>query len=216
MPRRYRSRISLVAFAIALLFTALCVVLPEVRTDQILVRIGPTSPYGDSDYTFSGYVIPPVRAGSQIAVAIQGYIPNSLTFSLFPAAGGDLFPTGPALLVLSNFSGAPFRVSMSAPVSGPYAIFISSSNRTGFAIGIRGTWSLFYSLRGYVFEGFFASVAAGLAAYYFRAVEGRKEVEERAIWEAKAHETGARGLRMPSTSAKTKSTSTTTSAAPTS
>jgi hypothetical protein len=200
LARKYRSRASTGIFVIAVVFTLLCVVLPEIRTEQIIVRIGPSSPYGETDYTFSGYVIPPVPAGSQIAVAIQGYLPYSLTFSLFPAAGGDLNPTGPALMVLSNFTGAPSRVSVKAPVSGPYAIFISSTNRIGFAIGIKGTWSLFYVLRGYVFAGFFVSVASGLAAYYYRQAERKKEIEEKAIREMKNQETGTRGFRLRSSS----------------
>lgn len=172
--------------------------MPEVRTQQTIVREGPVSPYGGSDYTFSGYVIPPVPAGSEIVVAIQGYLPNSLTLSLFPSAGGDLNPTGPALLVLSNFTGAPFRVSVTAPATESYAIFMASLNRTGFAIGIRGTWSLFYVLRGYVFEGFFVSIAAALATYYFQWVERRQAVEEAAIREMKSQTAEGRALRLRS------------------
>jgi hypothetical protein len=199
MVRRYRSRISTAITVAAVVFTVMCVLLPEVKTQQTIIREGPTSPYGTSDYTFSGYVIPPVPAGSRIVVAIEGYLPYSLTFSLFPAARGDLNPTGPALLVLSNFTGAPFRISVMAPASESYAIFIASLNRTGFAIGVGGTWSLFYVLRGYVFEGFFASVAAALATYYFRSAERRREIEESAIREMKSQEAAARALRLLST-----------------
>jgi hypothetical protein len=212
MVRRYRSRVSLGITIAAVLFTAMCLLLPEVRTPQTIVREGPSSPYGASDYTFTGYVIPPVPAGSQIIVAIQGYLPKSLTFSLFPAAAGDLNPTGPALLVMSNFTGAPFLVSVTAPASESYAIFITSLNRTGFAIGIRGTWSLFYVLRVYVIEGVFASIAAAVATYYFRWVEGRQAVEEAAIREVKSQRAAERTLRLPSAHSWAKSTSMTMSA----
>lgn len=196
MVPRYRSRAALGITVAAFAFTAMCLVLPEVRTQQTELLEGPVSPYGGADYTFSGYVIPPVPAGSQIVIAIQGYLPNSLTFSLFPAAAGDLNPTGPALLVLSNFTGAPARVSVTAPAAESYAIFIASTNRTAFAIGIRATWSLFYVLRVYVNEGVFASIAGALAFYYFRNLEKRKEVEEEATRDAVSQGAGVRALRL--------------------
>ncbi len=199
MVRRYRSRAALGMMVAAIAFTAMCIVLPEVRTQQTALQEGPVSPYGGSDYTFSGYVIPPVPAGSQIIIAIQSYLPNSLTFSLFPSAGGDLNPTGPALLVLSNFTGAPVRVSVTAPVTEAYSIFIASTNRTAFAIGIRATWSLFYVLRVYVNGGVFASIAAALAFYYFRYSEKRKAVEEEAISEARSQGAAVRALRLRAT-----------------
>jgi hypothetical protein len=197
--RRYRSRAFLAMAIVAVAFTACCLVLPEVATEQTMVEEGPTSPYGAVNYTFSGYVIPPVPAHSQIVVAIDGYIPNSLTFSMFPAAAGNLDPTGPALAVFSNFTGAPIRISVIAPASEPYAIFMSSSNRTSFGIAIKGTWSLFYVLRGYVFVGFLASVATILGTYYLRAQEKRKDVEEKAIREATAHEPAKDAARLFST-----------------
>jgi len=83
---RYRSRISLTIAIAALVFTACCLILPEVSTNQTIVEEGPTTPYGQADYTFSGYVIPPVPAHSQIVVAIDGYLPNSLTFAMYPTA----------------------------------------------------------------------------------------------------------------------------------
>jgi hypothetical protein len=184
---RYRSRISLTIAIAALVFTASCLILPEVSTEQTTVEEGPTTPYGQANYTFSGYVIPPVPAHSQIVVAIDGYVPNSLTFALFPSAGGNLVATGQALVELSNFTGAPFRVQVTVPTAESYAIFIASTNRTAFAIAIKGTWSLFYVLRGYISEGLFASLAAILATYYFRTYERRKEVEEEAIKEATSH-----------------------------
>jgi len=190
--RRIRSSIALGLAIISVAFTVCTLILPGVQTTQTIVEQGPTTPYGQANYTFSGYVIPPVPAHSQIVVAIDAYIPYSLTFSLFPAASGNLSPTGPALLVLSNFTGAPFRVSATAPAAEPYAIFIASTNRTAYAIAIKGTWSLFYVLRGYVFVGFLASLASILAASYFRAFERRKVVEEEAVREARSH--GAEGV----------------------
>ena len=108
----------------------------------------------------------------------------------------NLAPTGPALIAVSNFSGAPFRVTLNAPVAEPYAIFIASTNRTSFAIAIRGTWSLFYVLRGYISEGLFATLAAALATYYFRTFESRKAVEEQAIKEATSHGATAGAARL--------------------
>lgn len=172
---------SIAVAVVAALFTLMCLVLPEVQTPQTIIMEGPTSPYGAISYTFSGYVVPPVPAGSEISVGIAGYLPNSLALSMFPATGGGLQPTGPALIDLSNFSSSPFSVSVTAPVSGSYAIFITSENRTVYVLAIRGVWSLFYVLRGYVFEGFFAAVAGILATYYFRTWEKRKEIEEKAI-----------------------------------
>jgi hypothetical protein len=197
--RRYRSRISLALAIISIAFTSSCLILPEVATTQTIEEVGPTAPYGAANYTFSGYVIPPVPANSQIVVAIDAYLPYSLTFSMFPTAAGNLAPTGPALLVLSNFTGAPFRVSVTVPAAEPYAIFITSINRTAYAIAIKGTWSLFYVLRGYVFVGFLASFACILATYYLRALENRKVVEEEAIREATSHEPARAATRLLST-----------------
>ena len=91
---------------------------------------------------------------------------------------------------------APFRVSVTAPTAEPYAIFIASTNRTGYALAIKGTWSLFYVLRSYVFVGFFASVASILATYYFRALERRRAVEEEAVREATSHGPAAGAARL--------------------
>jgi hypothetical protein len=194
--RRVRSRIALIITVVSLVFSICCLILPEISTEQTMLAEGPTTPYGQADYTFSGYVIPPVPLHSEIIVAIDGYIPNSLTFSMFPAASGNLAPTGPALIAVSNFSGAPFRVTVNAPVAEPYAIFVSSTNRTSFAIAIKGTWSLFYVLRGYIFEGFFATLGALLATYYFRTVENRKALEEEAVREATSHGAGGGAARL--------------------
>jgi len=175
----------------SVVFTACTLILPGIQTTQTVEEQGPATPYGEANYTFSGYIIPPVPAHSQIVIAIEAYIPYSLTFSLFPSAAGDLDATGPALLVLSNFTGAPFRVSVTAPTAEPYALFITSTNRTAYAIAIKGTWSLFYVLRGYIFVGFLASVASILATYYFGPMEKRKAIEEEAVREARSH--GAEG-----------------------
>lgn len=191
MVRRIRSRIALALAITSVVFTACTLILPGVQTTQTVEEQGPTTPYGQANYTFSGYVIPPVPAHSQVIIAIDAYTPYSLTFSLFPSAAGNLDASGPALLVLSNFTGAPFRVSVTVPTAEPYAIFITSTNRTAYAIAIKGTWSLFYVLRGYIFVGFFASVASILATYYFGAAEKRKAIEEEAVKEARSH--GAEG-----------------------
>ena len=191
MVRRIRSRVALALAIISVVFTACTLILPGIQTTQTVEEQGPTTPYGQANYTFSGYVIPPVPAHSQIIIAIDAYVPYSLTLSLFPAASGNLEPTGPALLLLANFTGAPFRVSATAPSGEPYAIFITSTNRTAYAIAIKGTWSLFYVLRGYIFVGFLASVASILATYYFRAFEKRRAIEEEAVREARSH--GAEG-----------------------
>ncbi|MDV3244168.1 MAG: hypothetical protein LYZ66_03185 [Nitrososphaerales archaeon] len=87
-----------------------------------------------------------------------------------------------------------------APAAESYAIFIASSNRTAFAMGIRATWSLFYVLRVYVVEGVFASIAGALAFTYFRYFERRRAVEEEAIREAQSHGETTRALRLPAIS----------------
>jgi len=185
--RKYRSRLALGFFVAALSFTFLCLLLPQVKTEQTVIMEGPTAPYGNSDYTFSGYLVPPVDAGSKIIVAVNSYIPKALAMSIFAAKGGDLTPTGSSLLLISNFTGAPVRVSITAPPTGTYAIFVVSSNRTNFLIGIKGTWSLFYVLRLYVVEGIFASLAGAVSYYYARIIEKRLETLEGVISSVGGH-----------------------------
>lgn len=185
MVKRGRSTIALGITVAAVAFTILSIALPNVRTEQTLIQEGPTSPYGGADYTFSGYLVPPVPAGSTIIIAINAYLPKALLMSVYPAAGGDLTPTGSSLLSISNFTGAPVRVSITAPSTEAYAVFIVSTNRSNFVIGIKGTWSLFYVLRLYVIEGVFASLAGAATYYYARIVEKRRETEEKALLETR-------------------------------
>ncbi len=107
---------------------------------------------------------------------------------------------GPAALIISDFNGARVHVSGIALATECYAIFITSTNRTAFVMGIRATWSLFYVLRVYVNEGVFVSIAGALAFSYFRYFERRRAVEEEVVREAQPHGETERTLRLPAIS----------------
>ncbi len=186
MVRNIRSRIALAIGIVGIAFTLATVFLPALKTHETAVAAGPASPYGASDSTLSGYLIPPVDKGSRINIVITGYAPHSLSFSMFPTAGGDLSPSGAPILQLSNFSGPIVRVSIISPDTQAYGIYIVSGNRTLFVIAVEGYWSPYYDLRGYTSEGLFVALGGFLAYYYFKHFELRRSIEEKAMAELRA------------------------------
>jgi len=183
---RIRSRIALAVGVVGIFFTVATIVLPLLKSPQTAIAVGPAAPYGNSDSTLSGYLIPTVDAESRINIVVTGYTPNSLSFSMFPTSEGDLAPSGPPVLRLSNFSGPIVRVTLVSPVSQAYGIYIVSSNRTAFVIAVDGTWSPYYPLKAYTSEGLFVVLGGFLAYYYFRHYELRRSIEEKARMEATA------------------------------
>ena len=186
MVTKLRSRIALVIGIIGIGFTLATIFLPAVKTHETAVATGPASPYGSSDTTLSGYLIPPVDRGSRITIAITGYSPGSISFSMFPSAGGELSPSAAPILQLSNFSRPLVRVSIISPETQAYGIYIVSGNRTQFVIAVDGYWSPYYPLRVYTSEGLFVVLGGFLAYYYFKHFELRRSIEEKASAEAKA------------------------------
>ena len=180
MVTKIRSRVALAVGVVGIIFFLGTIFLPFVKTHQTAVGTGPASPYGGSDTTLSGYLIPPVDQGGRINIVITGYTPRSISFSLFPSAGGDLSPSGPPLILVSNFSGPIERLSFVSPETQAYGIYVVSGNRTQFVIAVDGYWSPYYNLRGYASEGLFVALGGFLAYYYFRHFELRRAIEEKA------------------------------------
>jgi len=183
---RVRSRVALAVGLAGIIITLATIFLPLLKSHQTAIAVGPAAPYGNSDSTLSGYLIPTVEAGSRISIVITGYTPDSLSFSMFPTSEGDLAPAGPPVFRLSNFSGPIVRLSLISPLSQAYGIYIVTGNRTQFVIAVDGTWSPYYPLRSYTSEGLFVVLGGFLAYYYFRHYELRRSIEEKAKMEATA------------------------------
>ncbi len=189
MVSRVRSRVALAIGIAGLVITLATVLLPTVKTHQTAIAAGPASPYGSTDSTLSGYLIPPVDKGSKISIVVTGYTPRSISFSMFPTNGGDLSPSGAPILILNNFSGPIMKLTVVSPNTQAYGIYIVSSNRTQFVIAVDGYWSPYYDLRGYTIEGLFVALGGLLAYYYFKHFELRRSIEEKASQELRAEGT---------------------------
>ncbi|MDA4124614.1 MAG: hypothetical protein OK438_04085 [Thaumarchaeota archaeon] len=185
MVTKIRSRVALAVAIIGVVFTLATVILPLVKTHQTAIATGPSTPYGNTDSTFSGYLIPPVDKGSTISIVLTGYAPDSLTFSMFPTISGDLAPAGPPILSLTDrdFSTPIKHLIVVSPDTQAYGIYIESSNRTQFVIAVDGTWTPYFDLRGYTSEGLFATLGGFLAYFYFKHFEFRRSIEEKALAE---------------------------------
>ncbi len=186
MVTKIRSRFALAIAIAGVVFTLATVILPLVKTHQTAIAAGPASPYGNSDSTLSGYLIPPVDRGSLISIVLTGYTPRSLSFSMFPTNSGDLAPAGPPLLILNNFSRPITHLAVVSPDNQAYGIYIVSTNRTQFVIAVDGSWSPYFPLRGYTSEGLFAALGGFLAYFYFKHFEFRRSIEEKALAELKS------------------------------
>ncbi len=183
MVTKIRSRVALAVAIVGVVFTLATVILPLVKTHQTAIAAGPSSSYGNTDSTLSGYLIPPVDKGGLISIVITGYTPRSLSFSLFPTNSGDLAPAGAPILILNNFTNPITHLAVVSPDTQAYGIYIVSTNRTQFVIAVEGTWTPYFDLRGYTSEGLFAALGGFLAYFYFKHFEFRRSIEEKALAE---------------------------------
>ena len=71
---------------IALLLTQ---ALPNVMSDHSEILQGPTIPYGNSNYTISGYFIPPVLEGTNVSITLYGYQARSNLLLVTSAANSS-------------------------------------------------------------------------------------------------------------------------------
>ena len=186
MASKVRSRVALGFAIVGVILTACTLILPGVRTHQVAIVTGPAYPYGVATTTQSGYLIPAVEKGTNVSIVLTGYSPHSIFFSLFPARGGDIAPTGQPLIITSNFTGQIARLRFVSPDTQAYGIYIVSGNRTQYVLAVEGIWSPYYYLRGYASEGLLILLAGFLAYYYFRHWELRRSVEEKALADAKS------------------------------
>ena len=181
MVTRLRSRISLAVATIGIGFTLATLTLPLVRTHQTVAYPGPTSPYGNSDTTLSGYLIPSVAQGTAINILITGYTQNSLSFSMFATDEGALSPSGALVPLPLDFSQPQVSASFVSPATQAYGIYIASKNHTQFVIALDGYWSSFTFLKGYSSEGLFVTLVGIFGYFYFINFERRRAVEESAV-----------------------------------
>lgn len=179
-------RISEAALIIGVALAACAFVLPGVKAPQTASSVGPVYPYSNSNYTISGYLIPPVDAGQNITLKLSGYKPNSLSLSFFPSRDNNVSPSGTPLLFVASLPWPVFSAEVVAPATQFYGIYITSTNRTGFSITITSVWSPFYPLRGYVPEGVFLIIFGVLGTGYFSAARRREREEDRVISEVAA------------------------------
>ena len=193
--RKIRSRVAL-AFGVAGIIFFLCTIsLPFIKTHQTAVNLGPTSGYGGSDTTFSGWLVPPIDQGSRVNIVLTGYTPNSILFSVFASPSGDISASGSPLISVSNFTASIERLSFVSPETQAYTIFVFSGNRTQFVMAVEGYWSPYYPLRGYASEALFIALGGFLAYYYFRHFELRRSIEEKATKEATSGSSSPPGQR---------------------
>lgn len=186
MNARLFLNISLIILIAGVFFSAAVFVLPNIKTPQTYMTYGPNTPYGNLNYTISGYFFPPIDAGQQISVTLFDFEPNSISMSLFPSGPSSVSPTGPPLVYDPNVVGPIFHVVVDSPADQAYGIYISSLNRTKFTMEVSSTWTLFYPLRGYLPVGFFLILLGGVGSAHFYQEGKREEEYERVVKEAQS------------------------------
>ncbi len=180
---------------VALVFLVATLIMPAIKTPQELLATGPVRPYGNFNYTISGYYIPPVNEGDVVRVSIANFTPSSVEISVFPTQESTIAPAGPPI-----FEGSPVgrnytNVFLSTQTQ-PYGIFVTSYNRTAYLLSVESSWSPFYNLREYFAPAIFLVFGAAVALYYYILTARKEALFEKAIQEARESPTaGGRTIR---------------------
>lgn len=176
-----RERVSTWAFLAALVIMSVLLLLPQLRFVQKQSFEGPEVPYGNSDYTISGYYLPTIDFGTPISVTLSGYKPGTVILSLFPTGDFRIAPDGPPIISINRPLTAEASASVQAPTTHPYGIFVVSYNGTDYLLTVSSVWSPFYGLVIYDAPAVFVLIATGIAAYYFRQTAAVRRAEEK-VW----------------------------------
>ncbi len=150
-------------------------VLPSVKAAQGFVVEGPALPYGNSNYTISGYFVPPVDEGNPIRVSIYAYKPNSILLTVVPLQGDlELQP----ILATSVTTPERYSANLTSSMSAPYRILITSLERTTYILTVDSVWSQFYALGTYKAPALFVVLIGLVGTLYFRYRGSREDIEE--------------------------------------
>ena len=176
-PTRAR-KVSVTILALSLVLLAVTLVFPHIKTPQSFSQTVPQS-QGFIGYQLHGYGVPAVSAGSTFTVALTGFVPGHLEYSLSPTAGNTV------LAALSYGKPYTSNYSFEAVVPGGNSLELSiiAYNGTGYALTYSGVWSPFDFLATYTFPAVFLVMASFVAAYYFGTRIPRQLNEEAVVRE---------------------------------
>ncbi|MDE1858792.1 MAG: hypothetical protein KGI26_06985 [Thaumarchaeota archaeon] len=177
----------LVASALLLLLT---LTLPQYKVPETATQVVPPTANPPGGYMIYGYGIPPVVEGSTISVALSGFGPRLLEYSLAPTQGNLILNP----IAFGRVGDGPAE-NFSAIAGGNYALELSiiAYNGTGFTIAYHGIWSPYDFLVVYISPAVFLVAASLAGTYYFGTRIPRQRNEERV--EAELREAKASGAR---------------------
>ena len=182
-------RIMEVILIIGVVLLVATLVLPLMKGPQTLSVNGPSIPYGDGNYSISGYRIPPVDQNAPINVTLEDVTPDPVFIAVFPGEG----VTGgrPVYSTVTIFDSLTHSVKSTA--TQPYTVMISSFNGTTYHLTVKATWSPYFDAGNYFAEAVFV-VIVGLAGFsYYRETRKREAMEEAALAEVRSRKTGSTG-----------------------
>ncbi len=162
----------LITAGVVLIFIS--TVLPQLKSEQTLVRKGPGVPLTDGiSYWIDTFILPPIDEGSQFYVNLRTERPGNESVTVFPYANGQFIGSKPLVNWVFERDQSSFMVSTVVTVSSSYFVSIYS-RMNNYTLTIRSTWSPYDSLRVYLYWGI-AALPAGLLILYYDRIRERQE-----------------------------------------
>jgi hypothetical protein len=174
--------IGIVLLTLALIFLFVGTVMPYYKSPQRIQGSGPGIKFSSSlPYWIDTYFIPPIDAGSAINLSVLSDRAGATTVLLASYDEDRQTIIGPPLVnVVFGASEKGLVVFTNSSRSGPYLLRITSYN-SSYTFYLSSVWSRFYALRTMTIYGLGLLPLGAVIFYYYRIVEGREKMVEKAL-----------------------------------
>ena len=148
-------------------------VLPQVKSQQTLVKKGPDVKLEGINYWIDTLILPPIDEGSQFYINLQSEKPGNESITIMPYRNGEIVGDKPLVVKSFGRDESSFMVSTVVRISSSYFVSVISV-MNNYTLTIRSTWSPYDSLRVYLYWGL-AALPAGFLILYYDGIRERQE-----------------------------------------